>query len=1259
TFQTSAQGRDMQYTFVARVSDQSRREVTAQGSIRVTRQPYYVYLHNPHNLYQPQDKVQVDIKAVDANNQPVQAEGRVKVTRDIWYEIWIDPNGREVQGKRLEQLRRNLAIFPPPPATPGGPRWKLKFRGYRHDEILTRSVKTNAEGGAEFSFTPERQGYYRVAWTSQNEKNALPIKGETTVWVATNSTTQLGYRYGGLQIIADKNTFHAGQKAPVMLSVPTNDRYVLFSVEADDLYSYRLVHVTGSVKLIHVDIGEKHTPNIFLDGVMVSDHQIFRDTQQIVVPPVNNFLDVSVKLDRDQYQPREEGTLTVTAKNHQGEPVSAEVAVGLVDEAVYAIQSDLAPDPRRFFYGRKRWHRPQTTSSLQMKRLADGKRPLKAKGNRRDGAPMFATGGYAEKEVYDAYDAAEHKPAANASTAASETSLEEGLAKIPAGRIKPKALAQKPVPDQAESAVQVRSDFRSTLYWQPNVRTGKDGRAVIKVKFADSLTEWRATARAVTAVNQFGIDTAKARTQNPLIVRLQAPRFFVVGDQLTLSAILNNNTGREMIVRPSLIAKGLKVVGHVDHHGKPIKGKIGPTKVPAKGERRIDWQVAVTQAGHAKIRVAAQSAQHADAMEKDFIVHEHGIEKFLAVSGKMRGSDVTVQLHIPKARKKGSTRLSVQVTPSLAVTMLDALPYLIDYPYGCTEQTLSRFLPAVIVAKTLTDQGLKPASIRDKLFGGMVTGHTKKTHPKGKKNLLELEAMTRAGLDRLYDFQHGDGGWGWWKKGDSDHFMTAYVLWGLTLAHQAKIEVDRHVLARAYRFLNTTLVEAENQYDLQAWMLHAVSVYHSDAQLKRIHKFQRRAFSNLWKHRNRLNAYTRSLLALAAHYYGFRKQAQTLIENLENGVIIDDQPDTSIVQRGMSKSSKTAMATAHWGEDGIFYRWSNGGVEATAFALRALMTIDPKNKLVEPVMNWLIKNRRGANWSNTRDTAIVVLAMNDYLRASGELKGGVEYELLVNGRKVTAQKVKDVLRAPSRFEIDSRWIRDGTNQIRLVRKNGVNPLYFAANARFFSREEPITPAGNEIFIRRQYFKLAGRPTLLKGYVYEKIPLHDGDAVTSGERIETLLTLEAKNHYEYLVFEDLKPAGLEAVQIKSGEPLYAKELKQSAVSRKLASSGSANRTGGKPARTGKRKSRIFPVPVPETPDSDYTGRSRWVYQELRDRKVALFMDKLPQGVWEIRYTLRAEVPGRFHALPVMGHAMYIPEIRANGAEIRLNIKDRKE
>ena len=746
----------------------------------------------------------------------------------------------------------------------------------------------------------------------------------------------------------------------------------------------------------------------------------------------------------------------------------------------------------------------------------------------------------------------------------------------------------------------------------------------MKVKYPDSLTTWEATARVVTAGNQFGIGSGSTRTKQPLIVRLQAPRFFVVGDVVTVSAVINNNTDQPMQVIPNLTAQGITMSGQ----------SPAAVEVKANSETRVDWPVTVTHASEARIKVEVKGAQYADAMEKNFTIYEHGIEKFISRSGKMRGDSVAIKLDIPKERRTDSTNLTVQIAPSMATTMLDALPYLIDYPYGCTEQTMSRFLPAVITAKTLRDLGMKPETAMAKVFGGIEQSTATATHPKGAQDLRELDAMTKAGLERLYDFQHSDGGWGWWKQGESDHFMTAYVVWGMSLAREAGIDIRSDVVERAASYLDKELVEEEKNYDAQAWILHALAEDHVARKRSEVSKFESTAFENLWSNRDALNAYTRALVALSAHKFGFSDRAKTLIQNLENGVKIDSQPDTSIVQRGAQTSDPSVMGTAHWGEDGIFWRWSDGGVESTAFVLRALLAIDPKNKLVEPVTNWLIKNRRGAQWSNTRDTAIVVLTMNEYLRTSGEIQPSMSYELVVNGTSVATKQITaaDALSAPSKFSISRELVRDGQNDITIRRTSGSGPIYFSSQVEFFSLEEPLAPAGNEIFVRRQYFKLVNHPTLLKGFVSERVPLNDGETVKSGDRIEVVLTVEAKNNYEYLLFEDLKPAGLEAVELRSGDNVYVRELKASAL-------GSTNATlmNFKSA-------------------ADFTGRSRWVYQELRDRKVALFIDHLPEGVWQVSYEMRAEVPGQFHALPVLGHAMYVPEIRTNGAETRIRVVD---
>ncbi len=1241
-------GQDLEYLIEARVTDASRREIVSSNTVRVTRQRYYVYPRAEHNLYRPNDKVQINIKSLDANGQPVAVAGQIKVTRNYYYEIWLDPIGREVKGEELKRIRADIqargGVFPPAPDKLGKG-WRLKFRGYQQEDLLTQSLETDTAGDAVLHFTAPREGYYRAAWVSP-DKGGPMVQAETAVWVTTDRTTELGYRHGGVEIIVDKDTVQAGQRLPVMLNALVPDRYVLFSVEGDDLFSYQLVHLTGTSKLIEVEVEEKHVPNIFLGAALVSDRQLFVDTKQVIVPPVEHFLNVAVKSDREQYQPQEEGVLTVSTRDRNGKPVAAEVALGLIDASVFYIQQDTAGDPRQFYFGSKRALRSQMVSTFQQKsyaKLVEGtdkqlidERVLEQELRQDATAAAFenlqlmaeiSRPSGALRPASDAVSTSQAYAFGRRSEMASATELVPGAA-----------------PEPIEPAVQVRSDFRSTVFWQPNVVTDADGTATIKVNYPDSLTSWTATARVNTAGDKFGIASSETRTKKPLIVRLQAPRFFVAGDSVTVSAVINNNNDQPMKVMPSLEASGVALTGLM-HHGQKQTG--GPVVVPANSEERVDWVVNVTKPGAVKLKVTARGETEADAMEREFTAYEHGIEKFVARSGKMRSGEVTVRIEIPKERKPESTSLMVQVAPSMAVTMLDALPYLIDYPYGCTEQTMSRFLPAAITAKTLKDLGLSPEAAMGKVFGGIESETATKTQPKGKRDLTELNRIVKQGLDRIYSMQNTAGGWGWWKDDPPDHFMTAYVLWGLTLARDAGIDVKQDVMSKAADYLNKEIVEAETRYDIQAWLLHATAAYHSSRNDGEPPvSEQRKALENLWANREKLNAYTRALLALSAHYFGDAEKAQTLIRNLENGVKIDRTPDTSIVQRGGQRSADSVIATAHWGEDGIYYRWSDGGVEATAFVLRALLTIDPGNKLIEPVTNWLIKNRRGAQWSNTRDTAITILALNDYLRVSGEASPNLEYELLVNGSSIVTKRVTsaDAFNAPSQFLIDRELIRDGVNEIRIRRTAGNGTLYFAAQAQFFSLEEPVKSAGNEIFVRREYFKLVGHPTLLKGHVYERVPLREGETVTSGDRVEVVVTIEAKNNYEYLLFEDLKPAGLEAVQLRSGEPLAAREMK----------SGSAEQKFGAADLAHAQSRRRSPATVTE---GSYTGRSSYVYQELRDRKVALFIGKLPQGVWEIRYSLRAEVPGSFHALPVLGHAMYVPEIRCNDEEIRIKVADK--
>ncbi|WP_269543096.1 MG2 domain-containing protein [Cerasicoccus fimbriatus] len=1193
---------DLVYKITAHVVDESRREVSGSAEIRATRAPYFIYVQPERMLYQPGEKATVTIKALNANDDPVEVEGRVRLTREEWMQVWRGPDGEEISG---EEYRRRLEKGPGLFSSALDPsEWTMIREGYDIEELKVTTLTTNREGEATFTFPVEKTGYYRVYWVSKPERSA-PIKADAAIWAADSASQSIGY-HGQLNIVTDEAAFREGKRAPVMISTQDTGRWVLFSVQGMELMDARVIYLEGNVKLLELDVSEAWIPNVKLQANQISNLRFHEDSQPISIPPSKHFLDVSVVTNAETYRPGEKATTIITTRNADGRPVQAEVALSVFDEAVLAIQPTLAPDPREFFYGQERPILVNTTSSFWQRGLADIKKP--------EDVAEYKDSAFDEIQTPGAAMGAFAAPAAMESDLAMrESNLVAKSAPMMSGAAGG-AAADEP-------QVVVRTDFRSTVFWKPAIQTDASGQATVDFTWPDNLTSWNIEARATGLPASFGEGDTSAKTRLPLIARLQTPRFLVTGDQVTITGVINNNTSDAMSVQAELAIEGGATL---------VNSATQSIEAPANGSAQVNWVVDVASPGNTKFTLTAKSTSHGDAMELTVPIYEHGINKFLAQSGKMTTDNLELTLDIPEFKAEGAS-FTLHLTPSIATTMLDALPYLAQYPYGCTEQTMSRFLPAVIVAKTLNDLGLSASDVMQQNFGGIETDTPDKivqqSKPKQDGNLVDLDKMVAAGLTRLTDFQNTDGGWGWWKGGDSDAYMSAYVVWGLTLAQQAGREIDAEMLKRGRDYLNLRLVDFENQYDMQAWLLHALASANRGISDAKPARNEARAFANLWKNRDQMVSFTRALTAISAKHLGFNDEADILADNLANGVKLDNDPQGSVLLGGNApQSDPTALPTAHWGEDGVYYRWSRGGVESTAFVLAALTEIKPDSELIEPTMNWLVKNRRGAQWSNTRDTAIVVLALNQWLNTSGELNATGQYTAMLNGEAIGEINVSpdNVLTAPRSIEVPVEKLKAGeANKLTLQRKAGDSPLYFATRFNFFTLEDPIKAAGSEIFVRREYKRTYPVKTLLDGYATNSSLLASGEAATTGDRIEAIITIEAKNNLEYILIEDLKPAGFEAVALQSGAALYAKELRPGKLDQ-------ADR---------------------------YTGRQQWVYQELRDRQIASFVSSLPQGLWEIRYELRAETPGKFSALPVIAEAMYVPEIKGNSAEFKVTVDDK--
>ena len=173
------------------------------------------------------------------------------------------------------------------------------------------------------------------------------------------------------------------------------------------------------------------------------------------------------------------------------------------------------------------------------------------------------------------------------------------------------------------------------------------------------------------------------------------------------------------------------------------------------------------------------------------------------------------------------------MTPSIAGTIFGALDYLTSYPYGCTEQTMSSFLPDVLVADAMKKLGV----------GSNIDPQ-------------KLNKQVQAGLDRLYQYQHPDGGWGWWQTDDSQSFMTAYVLTGLVQAKAAGYDVEDARIVRARKWLLTQFTQSTSvKTDLRAYMAYSLVLSGSDSNATII--------DSVWNQRATLTPYGKALLGLA------------------------------------------------------------------------------------------------------------------------------------------------------------------------------------------------------------------------------------------------------------------------------------------------------------------------------------------------------------------------------------------------------------
>jgi len=740
------------------------------------------------------------------------------------------------------------------------------------------------------------------------------------------------------------------------------------------------------------------------------------------------------------------------------------------------------------------------------------------------------------------------------------------------------------------------------------LQTDVNGMTEVEFPMPENLTGWKIRTWAMGAGTRVGEGTADVVTTKKLLLRLQAPRFFVEKDEVVLSANIHNYLTTDQPVTAVLELDGDNLA--------LTTGAEQRLTIKAGGEQRVDWRVNAVREGTAVVRVKALGRDESDAMQMSFPVYVHGMLKTESFSLALRSEQGsgTITFTVPAERRPEQSRLEVRFSPTLAGALVDALPYLAEYPYGCTEQTLNRFVPTVVTWKVLQDLGVDLAAVKAKRtnLNAQELGDPQQRAAQWKRWQREpvwdeavVRDMVREGLKRLAEMQCRDGGWGWfsgWGERSWPH-TTATVVHGLLTARAHGIAVSPDVLQAGVDWLARHLADRVREIQKHEWKAGDLDalVFTVLVEAGRVNE---EMGNFLYRDRNDLSVYCKAMLGVAFHELNQTDRRDMLRRNVEQFLVSDDENQTCWLNLG---------------NGGYWWCWYGDEIEAHAWYLKLLNRVDPKGPRASRLVKYLLNNRKHATyWNSTRDTALAIEALAEFIKASGEDKPDMTVQIKLDGQVVKDVRItaEDLFVFDNVLVLEGAALRDGAHTVEIVRE-GNGPIYANAYLENFTLEDPITRAGLEIKVNRRLFRLvpAEKKALVQGErgqavqqqveKYNRIPITEDTPLTSGDLVEVELLLESKNDYEYLVFEDFKPAGCEPVEVRSG----------------------------------------------------YTGNEIGAYVEFRDERTAFFVRALARGQHSVSYRLRAEIPGRFSALPARGSAMYAPELRANSDEQKIGITDR--
>ena len=1034
--------------------------------------------------------------------------------------------------------------------------WVYKNGEWSQEELNPQDCAVkSAQDAVTCTFTSNEGGTYRVTASIMDDRERRN-ESELTLWVAGGKQPpKRDVEQEKAELIPDRKDYQPGDVAEILVQSPFYPADGVLTLRRSGIVKTEHFSMDGPSYTLKIPIMESYLPNIYVQVDLNGAAARTDDAGQVnaklpkrpafasgslnlSIPPLTRKLAVTATPRDKALEPGAETVVNIEVKDAASRPVSgSQVAVVVVDESVLALTGYKLDDPLSVFYSQ----RGADTSDYHLRSnvLLSNPADLSQKGQ---GGGIETTSQSVMASMAPPSPAKARKSMALKDGAAEESDSGE------------------------QGAIRVRENFNALAVFAASVPTDSNGRAEVKVKLPDNLTRYRVMAVSVADGKQFGSGESSITARMPLMARPSAPRFLNFGDKFELPVVLQNQTDAPMTVDVAVRATNAELTA----------GAGRRVTVPANDRVEVRFPTSANKAGTARFQIAAVSGNWADAAEISLPVWTPATTEAFATYGEIDKGAIAQPVTAPPDVFKQFGGLEITTSSTQLQELTDAVLYLTAYPYECSEQLSSRILAIAALKDVLAAFKAKDLPTPD-----------------------EMKAAVARDLKRLQGMQNGDGGFGFWQRGnESWPYLSIHVAHALQLAKDKGFDVPSDMLEKSRTYLRDVEKHIPNYYSRES--RHAIIAYALNVRM-------------LMKDSDAARA--RKLIA------------ETGLDNLSLEAVgwllpvlagdANSKVEVEGIRRHLNNRATEEAGTAHF-----VTSYSDGAQvllhserRADGIILDALIQDQPQSDLIPKIVRGLLAHRTRGRWGNTQENVFILLALDRYFATYEKSTPDFIARAWLGDRFAGEHAFKG--RTTERFNINvpMRYLAEQTGPQKLVLgKEGEGRLYYRLGMQYAPTSLKLAAADYGFTVERKY----------EAVDHAEDVRRDADGtwhIKSGAKVRVRLSMVTNTRRYHVALVDPLPAGLEAMNPA------------------LAVTGSIPRD-----------------------DNNQNAKPGWwwwrqwfEHQNLRDERVEAFTSLLWEGVYDYSYVARATTPGTFVVPPTKAEEMYHPETFGRGASDRVVIE----